>query len=576
MNRSLLPRLLSLMLLLLCFTRAGAQQIDLEHIGDIFGKGKPFKFGGGLSANSIFNTGNSQAIRSPFTWYLNGSLNLNVVGQFNLPFSFNLTNAGVGYSYPTKPNRLSLHPTYKGVTAHLGDVAMSFSPYTLNGYQFTGVGIDINTSKMWAVSGMYGRLNNAVEFDSINMNGTSAYRRMGYGLKANLQQEKFGLGFIVFHAKDDENSLLHRPDTLGIFPQANIVISVNANVRPAKGLEFAMEYANSALTLDKRDASITRERHGMILPWFMDMARNTYFYKALKGNMNYTIGKSTVGIGYESIDPGYRTLGSYFMNNDLENITFNYALQFLKDKAHVAMNIGYQRDDLNHSKTGSTNRMVGSLNLSYAPLQNLNTNFSYSSFQTFMHIKSQFDYINAPDPNILNMDTLNFKQISQNFSFSTNYSFGKNKERKHLISLNLSMQDAADFQNNVVRKGNESGFYNGSTAYTLMLVPRQISITSAFNVSYNTIGRNDFLTLGPTLGANAKLFNKKLTTGFSTSYNASLSENQNTKVLNLRMNTGYLMMKSHNLSLSAMQQMRWARDTETNNLTVTLGYNYSF
>src|ERR1043165_8325834 len=107
-------RILSLCMGLLLPMCTFAQSFDLEHIGDMFGKGKPIKVNGGLNASTVLNSGGGYS-RQPFTWFLNDNLNANLFGQLNLPFSFNLTNAGAGYSYPNMPNRLSLHPTYKGV-----------------------------------------------------------------------------------------------------------------------------------------------------------------------------------------------------------------------------------------------------------------------------------------------------------------------------------------------------------------------------------------------------------------------------------------------------------------------------
>src|SRR5688572_24605608 len=160
-----------------------AQQVDLANLKGMFGKGAPLKMNGGLNASTIFHNGTETSGRQPFTWYLNGNMNLNIYGQVNLPFSFNLTNAGVNYTYPTTPNRLSLHPTYKGITGHIGDVAMTFSPYTLNGMQFRGVGVDVAPTNEWSVSAMYGRLSRAVAYDSANKNVLPTFERIGYGTK---------------------------------------------------------------------------------------------------------------------------------------------------------------------------------------------------------------------------------------------------------------------------------------------------------------------------------------------------------------------------------------------------------
>src|ERR1700761_1138129 len=92
---------------------AGAQNIDLAHLDKLFGKGNPIKISGGLSASGIYYTGNDGSGRAPFTWFLNGNLNVNILGKINMPFSFSLTNVSSAYTYPSLPNRLSLTPTYK-------------------------------------------------------------------------------------------------------------------------------------------------------------------------------------------------------------------------------------------------------------------------------------------------------------------------------------------------------------------------------------------------------------------------------------------------------------------------------
>ena len=574
MNRSRILYLCTAALLLPLLS--SAQQVDLEHIRDLFGKGKPLKVNGGVSASTVFNSGSGGG-RQPFSWFLNGNVNTNILGRINLPFSFNLTNAGAGYSYPTIPNRLSLHPSYKGVTAHIGDVAMLFSPYTLNGHQFTGVGLDIAPRQTWSISVMYGRLLRAVDYDSTNRNILPTYRRMGYGAKLALQQPNYALSLNFLRAQDFKDPMQYIRDSLHIYPKANLAVSVAGMLRPAKGLELTLEYANSAMKLDKRDYHPTRSGRGNLLESvFMYDIRNTQFFKAIRAGMNYAIHKSVIGVGYERIDPGYQTLGTYYMNNDLENITVNLSQPLLHDKATISGNVGYQRDDLNHTKAGATFRMVSAVNATYMPNEKWNANFTYSNFQTYTHIKPQFDYINQTNP-YENMDTLNFKQISQNAGLTLTYILKSNKKKSHNINLNLSVQDAADIQNDVLWKGNGSRFYNSSTAYTLLLIPRQMSITGAFNLSYNTIGRDEFLTLGPTFGVNTRLFDKKMTAGFNSSYNSSTSNGQQQgQVLNFRINAAYLFMRKHNLNMNAVHQTRWTPKGKASNVTATVGYNYSF
>jgi hypothetical protein len=144
--------------------------------------------------------------------------------------------------------------------------------------------------------------------------------------------------------------------------------------------------------------------------------------------------------------------------------------------------------------------------------------------------------------------------------------------------VNLSFQEAADKQGDIIKPGNLSQFYNLSTAYNLLLVPQAINFQAAFNTTYNYIGGDDFVILGPTLGVRAKVFKKKITTGISSSYNVSMnSGDMQSKVLNLRWNAAYSFLKKHNVTASSVWQNRNMAEQQTReSFTGTLGYSYSF
>lgn len=551
-----------------------AQNINIESLKGI-GKAKPVRFTGGINANSVLFAGDGPTMRDPFTYFLQGNVNANIFGQINLPFSFNLTNSGKGFNYPTLPNRLSLNPTYKWISGHIGDVAMTFSPYTLSGHQFRGAGFELTPDGAWKWSAMYGRLNRAVEYDPMVNNAQPGYKRMGYGAKVGYEKAKYMLGLTMFRAKDELNSLSNKPDSLMIFPQQNLVMGWEAKVKPLKGLELSTEFATSGMTRDLRDTTDRESRN--YLGWLSKGNGSTAYYNAFKAGMNYTYKKSTLGVGYERVDPGYQTLGAYYFNSDLENITVNMSQVFLKDKMNLAVNVGFQRDDLDNSKASGTRRFVGSANIGYNPNKKIQTTLSYSNFQTYMNMRPQFDQINQASQ-FQNIDTLNYVQISQNANANINWLTKKNEKQTQSLNLNMSFQDASDQQGGVVANGNASQFYNLAAAYSLVLIKQGMGVTLAYNTSYNTIGKNDFLTMGPTLSVNAKLLKKTLTTSFSTSYNLSNSLGvRQSSVLNVRANASYVLMKKHNLNFSLMNQNRnMQAKGKTSDLTTTLGYGYSF
>ena len=567
-----MKRTLILFILSVWCVIAVAQQVNIEEVGNAF-KNKPVKINGGLSAGSVFYEGSQQSGRQPWTYYLNGNVNFSFFDLINIPLSVNLTNLGTNMSYPSLPNRLSLHPTYKWATAHIGDVSMTFSPYTLNGHQFTGGGVDLSPGK-FKISAMGGRLLRKVSFDSENSSVLPNYTRYGYGLKTQYEGTKYTIGLSYFGGQDIKNNTMQfQMDSLGILPAQNNVFGLNTNLNVIRNLTLSIEYAVSLLTRDMR-----AEKNDDWLGNILGKRTSTNTYHAFNTRLSYQLKKNTIGVGYERIDPDYKTLGAYYFNNDYENITLNFARPFLKgDKANIAVSAGVQRDDLKKQKAESTQRYVGSANLNYNPLEDLQMSFNYSTFQSYRNLKSQFDYINELNP-YENTDTLNFTQLSQNLDGSVMYTFQKSESRNQRLNLNVSFQTAADQQGEFTLPGNVTRFLNSALGYGYTLIPHGLNITTSANVSYNYGGMIESYTFGPMLGVTKSFFSKTFMTGISSSYNVNMTGgNTNAKVLNLRCNASYRLKKNHNFNANFVWQNRAVINRPvTDAFTTTIGYSYSF
>lgn len=550
-----------------------SQTIDIGAIG----KGKAFKISGGVSASSIFFNSNQSGSRVPFTYFLQGSLNLSLY-QFSLPISYSYSNQGGQFSYnlPFNINRLSLHPKYKWIQAHIGDVAMSFSPYTLNGYQFTGGGLDLTPKGPFSISLMYGRLLKATEYDG-NPRTIPAFRRMGFGTKLGFRKEKYSVNLILFYAKDKINSISVLPDSIGIKPKENLVISIDGSYKILQNLEFKGEYASTAITQDLRSEKGNSYSQGLAGLLFNNRS-STEHYTAIKTALTYSFAKSTLGVGYERIGPGYQTLGAYFFNNDLENITINSTTRLFKDKVNLAFNIGYQRDNLENQKKQSTGRTVGSVNATVNASKKLTLGASYSNFSTFTNVKlNQFDMVNSNQPEYQVNKDLNYVQLSQNASINANYVISKNENKNTNINISYSLADVSNKQGGIVRTGNASSFHNTNLSYSLGLPKKDINITVGMMATLNTIGTGNTTTWGPTLGFNKKLLNKKLNTGFFTSFNSSNStKGSNSNITNIRITASYVLKEKHNFNLNAYQLFNSLSGNNTQSLTINFGYGYSF
>lgn len=555
------PTSLRRILLLTALLLPGMKPSYAQNIEEVlaFRKKKPFKISGSISARATLFSSQPSEARQSFTYQLTGSVNLSLYELLNIPLSFNLNNYGANFSYPSLPNRLSLHPSYKWVKAHIGDVSMSFGPYTLNGHQFTGLGVELSPGR-WQVSAMAGRLLKRVDADPNIPSLQVGYERWGYGLKTRYEGSTFALGGTVFAARDRDGRISFDIDALGIYPKGNIALGLEGSLSLIKDLKLSLEYGLSRMQQDLRSAEVS-------------------YYHALRADVSYSFVGNTLGVGYERIDPGYATLGAYYFNNDYENLTLNYSRSFFDSKLSLALSGGLQRDDLMGQKQEHNKRFVGSAQVGFTPSEALSASVSLSSFQSYRNLKSSFDYINARTP-YDNLDTLQFTQLSHSLDADISWRLKQSEAQTQTLSATLSYQEAADRQGRYIQPGQLTRFMNLGTSYSLDLSALDLTLTGGFNVSNNYADRKAVLTLGPSLSLAKRFLKKQLSTGLSLSYNETQEAGHRlAQVYNLRATAGYRFWGKHGLNASVAYQgrkLRHAVSSPRSSFTSELSYSYSF
>ncbi|MFM9840582.1 MAG: hypothetical protein ACKVOQ_20105 [Cyclobacteriaceae bacterium] len=545
---------------------------------ETIGKEKPIKISGGVSLNQIaYAASGIDSRRTPYSYYATGNLNVSLYG-WSVPLSFSYSNQSVTFQQPF--NQFSMHPTYKWVTLHAGFTSMNFSPYTVGGHLFNGVGVDATPIPKLRISALYGRFLKAVQPDTTAGSKVQpAYDRYGYGMKIGYGDGKDFVEAIVFRAQDEQQSIRYIPEALGVLPQENLVMGFTAGKSLFQKILLRAEWATSAITRDTRaNGTATDNVLGNVGGLFSPRTSSSY-YNALKTNVTYQGNGYSIGAGYERIDPQYRTLGSYFFNNDLENITINAATALLQGKVNVSANVGTQRDNLDGSKATTMRRVVTAMNVAFAPSPKFNLSLSYSSFQSFTNVRSQFVNINRLTQFDF-LDTLNFTQISQNATVNSLYQLGSNKNKRQTISLNLTAQDAADKQGQVTQNSGLR-FYNFNSSYSLSLTPQSLTLSTSFNVSMSDGAASQSRTFGPTVAVTKQFFEKKLRTTASISQNESYANGLRTgSILNGRLSGNVAIKKKHNINLSAVvvnrSSVQEGAAKSFTEFTTTLGYVYSF
>jgi len=524
MKDNLLIKIYVTTLCIFITTFSSAQNLD--KIGE---KGM-VKVSGGLNFNTISYASDGIAFpsREPFTWFATGNINVSIL-DVALPFTYTYSNQGGQYIQPF--NQTALHPSYKWVQTHVGNVNMSFSPYTLSGHTFLGGGVELTPGK-WKFKLMGGRLNKAVNYNSQDDNlNQIVFKRYGFGVSAGYNNKGYSGEIILFKGVDDKNSLNFIPLNTEVKPQDNFVASIVGKAKIIKNLNLTAEYALSGLTQNTNNSNIADvDQQLSFMNNIINANSTTDFFNAFKTSLAYKLKFMNLAFNFEHVDPGYKTLGGYYFNNDLQNYTLAPSFTLLKNKLNIGLNTGYQINNLAGDKSSTTNRWVGSINASYAPNKSLNFVGSYSNFSTYTRNRPNTDpFYYQP------ADTMNFYQLSQNAMASVGYRFGegKNKSALQLMynyqeSYNLSgnILDASAFGINVETNTTPSNVHASNLSYSLQFTEHAASVTFAANANYTSFLTTQSLFVGPTLNLQKSLFEKKSSLSIGSTYNRQYSSSE--------------------------------------------------
>jgi hypothetical protein len=521
--------------------------------------------------------------RDPFNWFVTGNLNINLFG-YDAPFSFSYSNANKSFSQPF--NQFSFAPSYKWVKTYIGYSTMTFSPYTLAGHVFMGGGVEVTPGK-WRISAMYGRLRKAVPFnpeDSLQLYKAS-YKRMGYGLKVGYENNGDLISANIFTARDEENSVPFVLPESNLTPMQNVAISMMIRKRFLERFFVEAEYAVSALNKDTRahsnetDSVALKPTHNIIKGLLPENTTSRY-YDALNASLGYQGNWYTIQLKYERIAPEYQTLGAYYFNNDMRNITIAPSLRLLKNTLNVSGNVGLQENNLDNERASTTKRTVGAVNVNYIPNERWNFGANYSNFTSYTNVKPQ------PDPFFRNtLDTLNFYQLSQTMSGMALRNLGS-KDKPQSVMLNLSYQKANDHAAYTGGERQQSDFISMNASYSYSIIPSNMTIAVGGNMYKNDASGIKTTYWGPTVSLTKSLYDRSLRLSIASSYNETSGNIQTSPVLNNRLAANYSPKpkeaggrSAHNFAfgLNILNRLKSVeRQPSYSELTGTFNYTYTF
>ena len=470
---------------------------------------------GSFGTTGIFyNSSGITPRKTPFSYILNGNLVVNLKGLV-LPFSFTYSDRNKSFRQPF--NQFGMSPKYKWITLHLGYRNINFSKYVLGGHTILGAGIELTPGK-FRFGAVYGRLRKSTNqatniYNPLNDTIISFTRKM-MSFKIGVGTNKNFIDLIVLRAADDSASISPTALEKGVFPSTNFVTGINTRLSLTKTLHMEAEAAYSIYTSNQN--SIFRMEIPDFVQKIIPINISTKGYLAMRALLEYRNSKGfKFGLKYRRIDPGYQSMGTYFLNNDVENITFNSAFNLMKRKMNFSGSIGLERNNLKLARSATTKKLIGSAMVSYNPVKFFGITVNYSNYS-----------INQQAGRIQIADSVKLYQTNGTFMVMPHLQFlSGNKKVSHFISLVYTQMELKD--------KNPSSIYNNSftttnniLSYNITFLSLYLTGTLSFNYNKVKMSSGNSTNTGGSVGLSKGFKKGKINLGFSINITQSKNNQQ--------------------------------------------------
>ena len=508
---------------------------------------KVLEIRGSLAANVQFYQANGiNNRRQPFTWYLTGTP---VVKWFGMTFPFTLVVSEQERRFSQPFNQYGVSPYYKSLKLHLGYRNVRFSDYTLGGANFLGAGVEY-TPKNIRLGFVYGQFARPINEDATGQDVRyqyirPAYQRIGWAAKVGIGSPKSYVDVSVFKAKDIISSITAPSPQSRVLPMENLAVGLKNHFGFFKQkLTFDLDVGASLLTRNslKRDIENPEPWQNKLLD-IVAVNASSNFFTAGTAAMGWRFKKGAIRAIYQRVDPDYQSLGAYYFQNDVEQLTIAPTLLLFKNKLIINGSIGRSHDNLKGNKGATTHRNVSSVNLSMSPIKRLTVGLNYSNFGVGQS-RGLGDFFN---------DSLAVSVVNSSYNATINYSLGS-KISQQSFGITATYQNTND-QNAFTRQYTGASSMIGVVNYSYFLLPKKLN--STLSVSYVSIetGGRVLMTVGPALTVSKELTKLKL--------RASLNHNSQFRKTNGQAD-GFMTNSGFNLSHLYKKQ------------SVSLGVNYLF
>jgi hypothetical protein len=418
-----------ILLLLGCLLACTGKAQDLEHLKSA----QPVTFRGALTTGfQVYKVYGINPRSANPQWNLYGNATLGLYG-LDIPMSFTIGRQGNNVQYPTF-KQFGASPRWRWITMHGGWRNLYFSPYTLAGHSFLGGGIELTPGK-FRFGAMIGNFRQArtaktTEFGS---NYPATFKRSGYAFKIGVGSRRTYFDLIYLRAKDDLNSLPNMLKDSTLNASENAVWGYSTRFQMGKHLSFFSDGAVSMFTRNQN--SNTVEVDSSLIPKIPSLIRvrfSTRLNYAAKAGLEFHFSKFNLKTAYERVAPNFETMGAYYFNNDIENITVSPNFGFAQNKGRFYGSLGIQRNNLLGNRSETTKRVIGNAAFSYNP----NTRFGLDA--NYMNAS-----VNQSAGNLRLNDTIRIAVLNTNIGLTPHWNWADSLRARGLV-LSVNYQQLND------------------------------------------------------------------------------------------------------------------------------------
>jgi hypothetical protein len=491
--------------------------------GDGQGRLGPLRVDG--SAALLFEGYHASGIsdrRAPGSMQFSGNASFDLFGlRSGITLLYSTDRSGLRQS----ADRLHYSGRWRFVALEAGDVAPTYSQYSLSGVTLRGGHADLRPGPV-LLSLTGGRAQRAVEPSSAVEFREAAYRRTLYAAQAGVDFGAYRFALSGLLARDDTASLR---DPGAAVPKENISLSPDFRVTVAGGrLHLEAEGTYSALTHDTRNPApdLSRTELPDLLVEVLRPKSGTRADYAGRLAADLNLNDYGVRASYERVQPGFESLGASQLRSDQEVLTLRPRVSLLARRLNFDGTVSTARNNL----LGQSARSVRRNQIGTSVQARVSHGFTVSGTVQQIENRSEPTETGTPGPiapgPIAPGGYGELRQVARSFSITPTLSLVRGV-LVHTATLGVSTQSVDDQSDATipaeVRAAYASSGFNSTATYALAF-PSGLSLSATANHTRSEAAAFESSMNSLTLGAGRSFLERRLSVNTTGTWSTTGSE----------------------------------------------------